>query len=303
MISFIIPAKNVSLYIKDCLFPFISYKGEIEFEVIIVDDGSTDDTLQLLLELEVQNNFLKIFQNPFKGKVEALNFGYSKSKGSLIKCIDSDDVISIDLLNILSNQKVDESIFHDGTITDQYLNHITYFSSNSKIVNASYNDVVKHIISPPRWAWSFSRNIGDKIFPMPKEIPYEDIWFAFSIKKYSTALTYLPKSYYLYRQHDNQTFGGVMNFGEEKVRFRANRFLTLLPIIKSSHLGENLPVNLFNTNISFFEYIAKNKWKMKDFLKLENTKSNKLRFFLILFYPKIAGKLLEINWKLRKKIK
>lgn len=303
MISFIIPAKDVSIYIDDCLSPFIEYHGKIDFEVIIIDDGSTDGTFEKLSEISSQNSFLKVFKNPFKGKVEALNFGYLQCSGDIIKCIDSDDVLSIELLELLVVQREDESIFHDGTVTNQSLNPIAYFSSNSKIVSLSYTDVVKHIVSPPRWTWSFSRKIGDKIFPMPIAIPYEDIWFAFSIKKYSKRVTYLQKSYYLYRQHDNQTFGGVMNFSEEKVRFRANRFLKLLPIIRESHLGENLESSLFNNNISFFEYIANEKWKLYGFFKLTTTVSNKLRYFFILFHPDIAKKLLEINWKLREMLK
>lgn len=298
MISFIIPTKNISIYIKDCLLPFIKYNGKIVFEVIVVDDGSTDCTLGILMGLSLENTFLKIFQNPFEGKVAALNFGYLQSSGRIIKCIDADDIISLEMIDILNNQEENESIFHDATITDQNLNQLAYFPCNSKIIDFSYTDVVKNIISLPRWTWSFSREIGDKIFPMPNEIPFEDIWFAFSIKKYSKKITFLTKPYYQYRQHNNQTFGGVMNFSKEKVVFRANRILILLPIIKASCLGGDLDKELFDGNIIFFNYIAKRKWVMIEFLQLKATKINKLKYFFILFYPNFAKKLLEINWRI-----
>lgn len=299
MISFIIPAKNVSRYIEDCLNPFKKLHDVYDFEVIVIDDNSSDDTLLKTKIISEKYPKIKIYPNTGKGKVQALNYGYSLSSGKIIKCIDSDDVLLEEIFPLLKNQPDNEAIMHDLMLTDSELNPTYYLSSNSRIVSASYKETITENLSLPRCAWSFSRSIGDRIFPMPNNIPFEDVWFSFSIKKYAIKINYVPESFYLYRQHSNQTFGGVFNFSEDIVRFRANRMLEILPIIQKSELGFDLLDNIFLDNISFFRYIAENNWTYLTFLKLKVSSNTKIRFFLILFFPKIAQLSQSLLWEVR----
>lgn len=88
LISVLMPCYNSSIYIKDCIDSILqqSYKN---FEIIIVDDGSTDDTVSILKDYNDKR--IKVFEKEHSGIVDSLNFGFTKCSGTYIARIDSDD--------------------------------------------------------------------------------------------------------------------------------------------------------------------------------------------------------------------
>ena len=121
---------------------------------------------------------------------------------------------------------------HNAYITDSKLNNILRYSINPKMLSKNYRYVLSNLLTFPKWAWSFDRSIASKIFPMPENLPFEDVWINLIIKKNSNKIYHINEPIYKYRQHNNQTFGGILNFDKEKVIFRANRIKNLLQIIK-----------------------------------------------------------------------
>lgn len=95
LISIIIPAYNVEQYIQRCLDTIYSQKvNRTTFEVILVDDGSTDSTLQIVKEYVLNYNNLTIISQQNSGASAARNAGIRKAKGDYIWFVDSDDAIS-----------------------------------------------------------------------------------------------------------------------------------------------------------------------------------------------------------------
>ena len=93
MISAIVPAYNEQESLEafyKVLIPNLS-KLDKEYEVIFVDDGSTDKTLDILKEFEAKNPNVRVFSfRKNKGKAEALTVGFEKAKGDLIVTLDAD---------------------------------------------------------------------------------------------------------------------------------------------------------------------------------------------------------------------
>ena len=93
MISAVIPAYNEEESLEafyKVLVPNLS-KLDKEYEVIFVDDGSTDNTLNILKQFEKNNSNVKVFSfRKNKGKAEALTVGFEKAKGDLIVTLDAD---------------------------------------------------------------------------------------------------------------------------------------------------------------------------------------------------------------------
>jgi glycosyltransferase involved in cell wall biosynthesis len=89
------PAYNAGKYIMETINSIVNQSYE-QWELIIVNDGSTDHTAQ---ELEKANDHrIKIYHQGNKGQCTAANFAFQQSKGSIIKFMDADDLISPDFI-------------------------------------------------------------------------------------------------------------------------------------------------------------------------------------------------------------
>lgn len=109
--SIVIPVYNVENYLRKCLDSVInqSYKS---FDVIIVNDGSTDNSLKIALEYSKKYDFITIIDQENKGLSEARNNGIKRVKTPYFILLDSDDYLNTDLLRRLdevvsSNENVD----------------------------------------------------------------------------------------------------------------------------------------------------------------------------------------------------
>lgn len=103
-ISLIIPMYNVEQYIERCLKSVLFQKGtiDISYEIIVINDGSKDSSLEIAKKYEKQYcNFCVLTQSN-KGLSEARNAGLSVAKGDYVWFIDSDDWIAENSLNIIS---------------------------------------------------------------------------------------------------------------------------------------------------------------------------------------------------------
>lgn len=99
-VSIIIPAYNASKYIHRCL-DSVARQDYTDYEVLVVDDNSTDNTSAIVNELKESDNRIRLFKNPKKGVSSARNYGILVSKGEYITFLDSDDELSPSFLKTL----------------------------------------------------------------------------------------------------------------------------------------------------------------------------------------------------------
>ena len=94
-ISLIIPAYNAANYLSECLESVIHQTLQ-NIEIICVDDGSTDDTLDVLNQYAAQDNRIKVIHQENKGLAGARNAALEKATGTYIQCLDADDYLEPD---------------------------------------------------------------------------------------------------------------------------------------------------------------------------------------------------------------
>ena len=114
-ISVVMPVYNVEKYIADCLFSLINQTLE-EIEFILVDDGSLDNSLEIINLFAKYDSRIKIIKQENAGPSKARNTGLKEAKGQYISFIDSDDWVDEDFLeklyNSAKNNNADISICH-----------------------------------------------------------------------------------------------------------------------------------------------------------------------------------------------
>lgn len=100
-ISIIIPVYNTQKYIKKCLDSVINQSYENK-EIIVVNDGSTDDSEKIIDEYAKSFENIRYFYKQNGGLSDARNFGIAKATGDYLCFIDSDDYISNNLFENIS---------------------------------------------------------------------------------------------------------------------------------------------------------------------------------------------------------
>lgn len=102
-ISVIMAAYNVEKYLERAIRSILDQKFK-EFELIIIDDGSTDQTGEIAKALAKEDERIKVYQTANQGVSAARNFAIDKAKGKYIYFMDSDDYTDADMLSYLYKQ-------------------------------------------------------------------------------------------------------------------------------------------------------------------------------------------------------
>ena len=100
LISVIVPVYNGEQYITECIESILSQTYH-NIEVIIIDDGSTDDTVRITRQYAAGDKRIKLISQSNRGPSCARNLGLENARGSYITFVDADDVVSTDYLEVL----------------------------------------------------------------------------------------------------------------------------------------------------------------------------------------------------------
>lgn len=97
LISIIMPVKDAEPYIRDSVESILSQTYD-NLEFVIIDDGSTDNTLNIIESYK--DDRIKLYKRESLGLIEQLNFGIKESSGNFIARMDADDIVNPDKLKL-----------------------------------------------------------------------------------------------------------------------------------------------------------------------------------------------------------
>lgn len=111
-ISFVITSYNYEMFLEKCIYSCLDQSSSaLNFEIIIVDDGSTDNTSSILKKIHYENVHIYFLKN--QGVERASNFGFNKCSGKYVVRIDADDYLDKDFLkNIEPFLKINNHFFY-----------------------------------------------------------------------------------------------------------------------------------------------------------------------------------------------
>ncbi len=128
-ISIIIPVYNSEKYLRECLDSVLA-QTYTDFEVLLIDDGSTDTSGAICEEYVAKDARFKVFHKENGGVSSARNLGIEKAKGEWITFVDSDDVLSCDYLKKFTEINYKEK--------DLIIQKVLLFKGNDFKINQTY---------------------------------------------------------------------------------------------------------------------------------------------------------------------
>ncbi len=199
MISIIIPVYNVSKYLERCLNTVIN-QSYIDLEIILINDGSTDDSGKICDEYALKDKRIKVIHQKNKGLSGARNTGLKHATGDYVGFVDSDDWIELDMyetmFNILQKENVDivECALNKALDVESTLNR----SGNLKI--ESRIDALKRIITNQNfsvWRRLYKKEtISNISFVEGKNS--EDVYYTLTVFKNIQKIAYYSAPLYNY---------------------------------------------------------------------------------------------------------
>lgn len=318
-ISIIIPVYNAEKYLRECLDSVLAQTFQ-DFEVLLINDGSTDNSGQICDEYAEKDKRIKVFHKENGGVSAARNLGIENAKGEWITFVDSDDFIGENFLwdlhacldansdFVITNCSL---IYESGNVRywtpysrGNFLIKDFLLLPHSTIIRVPFSKLFKKdIIEKNQLKFDTNLDLG------------EDTKFVFQYCKIINFVTSSSQKKYFYRQLDNGLSKKKLNYSYELNL--ASEIKNILIEISKTHsipfkslqhhlnyLSMRVIVSIYNSNLTGNERIAKIDFVLKNFpnvvkvFESQNLKSKILGLFLrYKFYRLFDAIFLKLNIK------
>ena len=256
--SIIVPAYNAEEYLERCIDSMANQDFLYdEYEVIVVNDGSTDGTLDLLNNLCLKYSFLRYVTTVNGGLSRARNRGIEEAVGEYLLFVDSDDSIRSNSLTQIYDELMKEDL-------DMMLMDYLYLDSNSNPLKkplsiGSYTNqpvdgkefLLKNKYYPMVWAYAYRRSflLENKLEMIP--IWHEDEEFTPRAIYFARRVKYLPLVFYKY----------FRNKSSFMMKYNENSYFDMIRGMESLECFRQESVVDPHLSLYFQDLIAKNLLK------------------------------------------
>lgn len=235
-VSVIIPAYNTEKYIAKCLISLISQTLK-EIEIIVVDDGSTDSTSEIIKVFAAADSRVKVISQKNKKQGAARNRGMEIAVGEYIGFVDSDDWVDKDYYEKLYNAAkkynsdlalaVNVRIGNGKTKKRLNISEETFVTSLQEKI-----DISGQVKNPCPTNKVYRREmLNANSIIWPEGVYCEDKLFTIKAVYYANGLVAVPDVYYYYYRNPNST---VNNKSKTLIRDRNNAKMAVLDFLKSN---------------------------------------------------------------------
>lgn len=147
-VSIIIPVYNVQTYLRKCLDSVINQTFK-DIEIILVNDGSTDESLNICQEYSKNDNRIKVINKKNEGVSKSRNIGLIYSQGEYISFIDSDDWIELDMIEELYDSVASNNAeFCMCNYIKEDDKESKYMDANIRLKELKDNKIKEHLLIP-----------------------------------------------------------------------------------------------------------------------------------------------------------
>ena len=204
--SIVVPVYNVGNYIIKCLESIKNQTFKGDYEVIIVNDGSTDKSEEIIKKYIQKLSNFKLYNQKNEGVSSARNYGIEKARGEFLLFVDGDDYIAPNTLEVFEEYLK----YNPDIIVFDY-----YTDNNGALKKVhSYDDTVedkvnRYITSVPSPCNKlFSKKLFENI-KFLKNVYYEDLATIPKLAKLTDNIIFIEQSLYYYVKRNNSIMNNM----------------------------------------------------------------------------------------------
>jgi len=220
LVSYVIPVYNAEAYIEKCVKSVCGQTHQ-EYEVILINDGSKDNSWNLLTEMAKQNERLRIFTQDNHGVSYTRNRGIQLARGKYIQFVDSDDVIDCRMTETMLRKMLQEDL--DLCLCRFRFANQTVDNSLEAFAGPIDDMMMEHFV-PLMKQWLFqgpcnklykAEVIREHGLLFPEEYAkLEDSIFNAMYVNNSRRIGFVPEAFYFYNDDNQESLSKVLNMQE-----------------------------------------------------------------------------------------
>ncbi len=255
LVSVAMATYNGAKYVTEQLNSILnqSYKN---IEIVITDDASTDNTLEIIKKLQLNHPQIKLFTNAENSGVnKTFESSFKNCSGNFIAIADQDDIWNENKIELLLNNiDSEDAIYSNSELVDKLGNSLKVTTSQSMKMQSYYSGIpflMGNCI--PGHSILMRRSFLINILPIPEAIMF-DRWISFCAAG-NNGIKYLDAALVKYRQHDNNTVG-VGKSKNKKLKKSKNKLFKIkiaeLLVCQKANIKDLETRKILNQMIEYF---------------------------------------------------
>ncbi len=260
-VSVLVPVYNVQEFLPKCIESILGQTYS-DFELILVDDGSTDKSGQICDQYAAKDSRIKVFHQSNQGISRTREFALQHALGEYVMWVDSDDWIRVDAIEVLYASAKDD----DADAVRYWLEIIN--PDSSKIINPKYEnkDSLLRDTLASQWAslcLTFTRKKLIENFGLHFPVGInngEDYYFVNKIILCATKISFVNEVLYFYNRNNLESTIATPTIGKTYEQIESTRLII-------NNLKTLCLYNKFKTEINFRKYVAKEPLWVQNRLK------------------------------------
>lgn len=321
-LSIIVPVYNTEKYIRQCIDSILNQEFQ-NFELLLIDDGSTDLSGDICDEYANKDNRIVVFHKSNGGQSSARNIGIDNAKGNYIGFVDSDDWIHKDMYAKLLKKSIETNSEIVACNISLMLKNGTFRKYSGASENYQYDKIsaMKEVFRNQNLTFSpcnkiYKKTLFDNL-RFNEKIILEDKDLSYQLIDKCYRVYYLHEAYYYYRYNQDSTLRSKFNL-KRIDEYYVQKKMYEYYLKKYPSFSHSVYKNVFETGTYLFSnIIAEKEYNQTDYLFLiefdkdilrqiliEDIISlrDKIKIIMFIIMPKILMSILALKCKLRKSL-
>ena len=318
LISVVVPAYNCEKTIERCLYSILN-QTYTYLQVIVVNDGSTDNTEAVVKRIQKEDNRIEIVSIPNGGVSHARNTGIENAKGDYITFLDSDDFIDSQMYEnlVLLTREYQVQIVHCSYINvDEDGRKINAVGNTGRIIEQSHDEAIEcfltdQLFCESLWNKLYSRELFDSIRLDESLRINEDVLANFMLFDSAERSVYIDKAFYSYVNNSHSAThleeGGYYSaeqsliVAKEIYQMSVNKSYELLAkrkvAVKALNLYKEYACHRSDKTILKKTALLKNE--IRGYKSLYARRNDKIAYYLLMYFPTVFGLIYRQYKKIR----